>query len=341
MVNVFFATNRNPDNPDSPTEFGREFSAQGLTDLRFGFTDVDPGNPEQAELNVFPENLVSDRTGRHTDNSQSNFGSRALMESLRRKMDSKARDTVVLIHGYNVSFREALADAARVKQQFLGFRDGEAVNIVLFSWPSDGSMLPFVAYSNDRADARASSTAFARGFLKLNDFLGGLSPEDMCKRSIHLIAHSMGNYVLRNALQEILSMHAGRTPRLFDQIFLMAADEDDDAFEHPHKLLPLPQLARRVSVYFNNGDLAMGISDVTKGNPDRLGCDGPRLPSLVPARVSLIDCSEVVGGLVEHSYYKDSQEVVADMRGVLAGITPERMPRRTYIPDSNRYRIDR
>ncbi len=36
MVTVYFATNRNPNHYASPTDFGGEFSRNGLTDLRFG-----------------------------------------------------------------------------------------------------------------------------------------------------------------------------------------------------------------------------------------------------------------------------------------------------------------
>ena len=113
---------------------------------------------------------------------------------------------------------------------------------------------------------------------------------------------------------------------MFDQVFLTAADED--AFEHDHKLKPLPRLAKRVNVYFNNNDRAMAISDVTKGNPDRLGDDGPRVPRGIPGKVILIDATSVVQGLVEHSYFLDTQAVVADMRQVLIGTPSDQILRR-------------
>ncbi len=200
-------------------------------------------------------------------------------------------------------------------------------------------MMPFLAYGNDRQDAAASGPAFARGFLKVAKFLRGATPEEECKQSVHLVAHSMGNYVVRHAVQEIMRHSSGRPPRVFDQVFLMAADEDDDAFEHQHKLALLPRLAKRVNVYFNNEDLAMGIADKTKGHPDRLGADGPRLPRSVPGKVTLIDCTPVVAGIVEHSYYLDSPVVVKDMRDVLIGALPDRMKGRHYVPENNRYRL--
>lgn len=82
---------------------------------------------------------------------------------------------------------------------------------------------------------------------------------------------NLDRYSLTVAPEEIVHQYPGRPPRVFDQVFLMAPDEDDDAFEHEHKLLPLPRLAKRVNAYFNNEDVAMTVSDKTKGNPDRLG----------------------------------------------------------------------
>jgi esterase/lipase superfamily enzyme len=120
---------------------------------------------------------------------------------------------------------------------------------------------------------------------------------------------------------------------------MMAADEDDDTFEHDHKLALLPRLAHRVNVYFNHGDVALEISDKTKGNPDRLGTDGPRLPQQVPAKVSQIDCTPVVTGAIEHSYYIESKRVVEDMLQVLAGKPSDEITGRKYVPESNRYRL--
>ncbi|WP_284223808.1 alpha/beta hydrolase, partial [Brevundimonas denitrificans] len=206
-------------------------------------------------------------------------------------------------------------------------------------WPSDGSMMPFIAYANDRQDAAASGPAFARSFLKLGDYLRGSTPDEACDQKLHLVAHSMGNYVLRHALQEILRQAPGRPPRLFDQIFLMAADEDDDAFEKEHKLKFLPRIAKRVNVYFNNEDRAMAISDKTKGNPDRLGDDGPRIPRSIPGKVTLVDCTDVVSGLVEHSYYLESQRVMMDMKSALLGTPSNLIDGRSYDPETNRYRL--
>ena len=47
----------------------------------------------------------------------------------------------------------------------------------------------------------------------------------------------------------------------------------------------------------------MSISDYTKGNPDRLGHEGAARPAQLHRKCHQVDCSPLVSGLVEHSYY--------------------------------------
>ena len=92
-----------------------------------------------------------------------------------------------------------------------------------------------------------------------------------------------------------------------------------------------------VNVYFNSGDTALVVSDKTKNNPTRLGSQGPCRPLNVPANVTNIDCSEIVSGAVEHSYFVDDARVVADIQQVLAGKAQDRITKRRYVASQNRY----
>ncbi len=339
MPMIYFATNRRPNRKTNPDDFGKDFSEDGLANLRYGFAEVSGDELDQYDIKVAPERLVRDNRVGAVDERRGVLGSKRIMMDIRKEMTEQKRDTVIFIHGYNVTFREALTATARLELNFRSHSGGNGINAVLFSWPSDGSMMPFLAYASDRQDAAASGPAFGRGILKLVNFLQGASPEEECAQCIHLVAHSMGNYVLRHALQTIRGQFAGRLTRVFDQIFMMAADEDDDTFEHAHKLQLLPQMAKRINVYFNAGDVALHVSDKTKGNPDRLGTNGPRLPQQVPAKVTQIDCTPVISGPIEHSYYLDSARVIEDMLQVMAGVPADEISGRRYVPDSNRYRM--
>ena len=101
----------------------------------------------------------------------------------------------------------------------------------------------------------------------------------------------MGNWALRHAVLGFRQLLEGqRLPKVFDNAFLMAADEDDDCFETPEKLGLLPQLARQIHVYHSANDIALDVSDHTKFNRERLGSHGPRTHSGISTRITSVDC---------------------------------------------------
>lgn len=340
-MRIYFATNRNPNDPDKPTDFGKTFSANGLTDLRFGWADVSGKKLDKYTLTVADEKLdVGVAAASVGDLSKQKLGSKAIFEEVQREMQAHKQDCVISIHGFNYTFAEAIQRTAQLK----AFYGDRPMTFFLFTWPSDGSMLPFKAYASDRDDARASGVALGRGLQKLASFLTNSRPEDFCGQRVHLFAHSMGNYALRWALQGIRGSTGSKLRRLLDQIVLFAADEDDDAFELDHKLAGLPDMARRVTVYHHPGDKALVVSDVTKGNPDRLGAGGPRNARLLPDKVSVVNCEPVVGGvddLTTHQYYRLDDTVRRDVLAVLNGTEPQDIKTRQYQPETRSYRLKR
>lgn len=334
-VRVFFATNRNYQPANTRQVFGKTFNPDGVAGLRFGWADfsADPLKPALQDLHVYPDVMGE------TDINKTGGG--MFMNDLRTVMATgKRTDTLVFIHGFNVTFVGALQAAALLAQSLKV--EGRPVNIVVFSWPSDGAAVPLMSYYSDREDARASGPAIARAFLKLRDFIVEMNEKDYCQKSVHLLVHSMGAYVLRHALQALLAKDRDSLTRLFDQILLAAPDEDDDAFETDTKLRLLPRIGRQVTVYFNPRDKGLLVSDKTKANPDRLGSDGPRLVDLLPKKVVPVDCREVAGDanpFIEHSYYIRSEAMAHDISAVLSDTTPEDIPNRTFVERIRAWRM--
>ena len=94
------------------------------------------------------------------------------------------------------------------------------------------------------------------------------------------------------------------------------------------------ELARSVSIYHNRGDAALVVSDYTKGNPERLGGAGTARPRLLHNKVHQIDCTPIVEGLVEHSYYLTGS-INADIRQSIDGVAhSDSSRRRASIGDS-------
>lgn len=369
---LYYATNRRHvgRNRELPRRYSGEFSKDGAENLRFGRVRLKLGRDRVDSLLkrkkglsrgdgealakhvkrkrglalIEPFKEVLNKEQSEVRQTGAVFGSRSMFEELLQGPLAD-RDVLVFVHGFNVGWWDAVASATSLELMLNMNRERKVV-VVLFTWPSDGRSVPYWSYFSDRSDARCSGYAVGRGFLKLRDFLGEQRHRDRgpCTRSIHLLCHSMGSFVLQNALKRTLEFSAGgRPPRLFDQIFLCAPDVADDVFECGQPFHELPRLAENVTVYYNKGDMAMPVSDYTKGNSDRLGWRGPTRTSPLPDRVHSVDCSEVVGGLVEHGYHQ-SGLVNLDIRQSLSGIAHESPLRsRSPVPNGrqNVWRLER
>jgi esterase/lipase superfamily enzyme len=365
---LYYATNRHHLGDDAhPTGYDSKFSDDGYENLRFGYLTLQAdeeqvnkhihekvdglcegnGNnlagyfsdlAKEAFIETYTENLI--KSIADTKQPLENFGSTEFLKDLKSEMLQNS-DTLIFIHGFNVTWESAVGSALALQEMAnaQSLADKKII-VVLFSWPSEGKAIPLYSYLDDRGRAKNSGYAVGRGFLKLRDFFLRLS-EDVktgndvaCGQAIHLLCHSMGNYVLQNAVARIKDfMPTFAMPRLFESIFLCAADVDDTVLEPDQPLGKLNELTRSINVYYNRHDKAMMISDTTKGNPERLGYNGNARPYHVHSKVFQIDCSSVVpGGLLaaEHSYYTLG-DIHRDILKTIAGIAQDSPERRREV----------
>ncbi|MYA59347.1 MAG: alpha/beta hydrolase [Chloroflexi bacterium] len=336
---VYFATNRRLMGSRERVRFGERCHRDGAHFYRVGTATMRKVSDDLDEGYVV---TAIDVKGEGRTNPQAR-GSGKLFQEIRESVSQQGCDVLVYIHGFANDFEGSLVRAAQLHELYqVGPRDDPKHPVVFaFCWPSNGRVTPPWEYFSDRVDAQASGVAMARALLRLSDFLRGHG--EPCNQRLHLVAHSMGNWALRHALQAFESLQArpGPTP-IFDNVFLMAPDEDDDAFEHEHKLKPLLGLARRVHVYHSDDDRALVISDVTKFNPDRLGYSGLRSFSGISSRVIQVDCQDVDDTEflhVNHQYYRRRGEVIRDVREVLIGTRPDSIAGREVVEPGRRYRI--
>lgn len=329
---VYFATNRRHRGRDqwNPRSYGIEHSKTHAENLRFGkvtlsydeeraqsFLDADCGfgtgqgdklatflkrKYSKRKITAFKESLDAMKSDRTQKKSQ--FGSTRTFAELQEFMNNTS-EVLVYVHGFSVDWWSAVASALSL-QLMLNRHHKKQVMVFLFSWPSDGRKIPWWSYLSDRSDADKSGYAFGRGFLKLRDYLveARKANEPLCDGSIHLLCHSMGSYVLQCALERVCLYSAGGKPsQVFDQIFLCAPDISDDVFGIGKPMQRLPEAALNVTIYHNKGDLSMPLSDHTKGNTARLGWGGPSHSGDLGYRTHAVDCSQIVTGFIEHSYY--------------------------------------
>jgi esterase/lipase superfamily enzyme len=203
---------------------------------------------------------------------------------------------LVFVHGYNTSFDDALYRTAQIAHD-LEF-DGLAA---MYSWPSRGT---YVDYSYD-----LNSAARSQGYLIA--FLDRIARETRAKR-IHIIAHSMGNRPLIEALRT-LQQNGNREVRAkIGQVVFAAPDVDRDLFSEITSKLEIG-LGR--TLYASNEDKALILSRQADGVP-RAGDVPPGGPVILKGLDTIDISSASTKALLatNHSNYAERSHILKDIQ---------------------------
>jgi esterase/lipase superfamily enzyme len=302
-VRVFYGTNRARSGETKPALF----YGKGRGDLQYGYLNVTiPQIHKEAELETqsrwseYIFALTGESMRRRyvlldqiTPLAKDDFA-RALRQQVK---ESPSKDLFIFVHGFNNTFEDAARRAAQMVYD-LDF-DGTPI---LYSWPSQGSA---TAYAVDEASVGISGR-------KMADFLETVVAESGAER-IHLLAHSMGNRALIEALQTYLAKRAPEKRRhIFGQIVFTAPDVDRDYFTDA--IDSLRGAAERVTLYASDNDYALRTSQYVHGAP-RAGTAGDviiRLPGL-----DTIDMSAVPADALGHSYFAANSGAIYDIFRIL------------------------
>ncbi|MBL8565475.1 MAG: alpha/beta hydrolase [Hyphomicrobiaceae bacterium] len=227
---------------------------------------------------------------------------RTLAESVRNGADGRPeRHAFVFVHGYSVSFDDAAYRTAQIAYDLAP--DGALFAVpFVYSWPSGGSAAD---YQYDQESARLAVPHLVK-FLRL-------IVDKIDATHVHLIAHSMGNYPLILALDEV--RRSASRPKV-NQIILAAPDIDKKEFE---KLATrVTSFASGVTLYASSTDRALLLSRLGRRNAPRAGdVFAPPGPAVVEG-VDTIDISALSSGIFSwfgwnHSTYADARELINDM----------------------------
>ncbi|MGB5833415.1 MAG: alpha/beta hydrolase [Thiohalocapsa sp.] len=228
---------------------------------------------------------------------------KAFFEKLRDLPNPKA-EIVLYIHGFNNTPEANIFPKTERLQALLDAHGGRnEFHVVPLIWPCDDDSFVAIAddYWDDQKAADQSGTSFARmlGFFDKWRTEEARTAEregrDPCMRRINVLAHSMGNRVLRNALRQWVEELGGRAmPLMFRNIFMAAADVVNETLEDEQEGRYIPQAARNTVVYYAADDLAMPASKVanlrSRTASRRLGMTGPEKLDRVPPNVYAVDC---------------------------------------------------
>jgi esterase/lipase superfamily enzyme len=298
-VRVFYGTNREATRDTRPAHF----YGPGRGDLQYGYVDVTiPEIHRQGELETQSRWSVLTLFAENTDaRKQYVLLQRVLplqvgqfAQTLRAEVGGqRLKEAFVFVHGFNSSFE----DAARRTAQLAYDLDFDGVPI-FYSWPSQAST---TSYMVDEAAVNVSGRRMA-------EFLETVVEQSGAQR-VHLIAHSMGNRALIEALQTYLAKRAPEQRRkLFGQIVFTAPDVDREYFVDA--VDALRTAAERVTLYASDNDIALKTSQKLHGAP-RAGLAGSSIVSL--AGVDTIDMSGIEADLLGHSYFAVNSGAIYDL----------------------------
>lgn len=215
---------------------------------------------------------------------------------------TKRKEVLVIVHGCCVDFESALESAAKLVKDLR--YDGAAV---LFSWPAVGYSM---AYRHDVDKAIASRKDFL-------DLLGLLAGFDEIER-IHIIAHSLGNQILLEALRDVRSLESSnKIAGKLGQLIFASPDVDDQVFQSAAAAI-FP-IGKGATLYASARDKPLQISGLLAWGGQRAGYVGDGGP-LVAKGVDSIDVthadSEWFGS--GHSLFSSALPIVNDLSLLIA-----------------------
>ena len=242
------------------------------------------------------------------------IGSEGLLPELKK---AQWRQILLYIHG----FSNMPEDAFRGAEEFQALCDQKKTNEILvipLIWPCDNDRGVIKDYWDDESSADQSAYAFARlfaAFMKWRNSKEYNPEDDPCLKRINVLAHSMGNRVLRQTLVQCQNKLPKGLPLLFRNVFMASADVLNETL---HKGQPgecICHAARNVVVYYASDDLALRaskVANVVKAEASRrLGHTGPEDMNLTPQNVYAVDCDEVnmeYDPLKGHTYFRSGKK---------------------------------
>lgn len=291
LIQVFYATDRHYG--DFGT-FGAEREKGGA--LRYGACEVtipkkhELGKLEspsflRLEFRADPRKHITLRyTWKYSENT-------FLDEVANSVAKSSLKDAFIFVHGYNVPFEDAARRTAQIAfdLSFIGAP-------IFYSWPSNGSIADYI---KDETNVAWSAPHFQK-------FLG-LIFERIGAARIHVIAHSMGNRLVCEAVKALSYDPANRIK--LNHLVLAAPDIDADTFRE--LALSLENVSGRITLYESSKDKALMASKRLHGNT-RAG-----EPFLIVPGVDAIDASAVDTNFLGHSYFSDSYPLLSDIHSIL------------------------
>ena len=258
---------------------------------------------------------------------------RQIMQTFPRTGANAVGDLVFFVHGFNNKIEDVIATH---RQIVAGLAGQLACTVVSFDWPSAGETF---AYLPDLDVAKRTAIDLVNA---------GVRPliaaqTDDCRVAVHALCHSMGAYVVREALDHADDGLVTGSDWSLNQLVLVAGDVAAAEFvPGDRETESMLAHAYRVTNYFSGYDEVLQISNAKRaGVEPRVGRVG--LPAEAPDKTVNIDCSARYAAVrppnidgaeavvYSHNWYFSDSRFYADLAQTLLGaldrrVVPGRLP---------------
>jgi hypothetical protein len=254
-------------------------------------------------------------------------------------------DIVFFVHGYNTPADEALLRQRLVEKELS--KRGFACIVVGFDWPTKSGELGAALYAIDREMAQDTAACLVKG---------GIVPftifsAEVCPVNVHLMAHSMGGFVVREAFRNV---DKARNSNLSNdwrigQVVLFAADISSGCFELSNSDMDgVFNHCGRLTNYFSGYDKALAVSNAKNIDIDsRVGRVGMPVDTPAHEKAVDVDCGpryainpnpkfNFIDGMPSHSWYLEDSIWYDDLAYTLQGnIDRNLIPTRTRVTEND------
>ncbi|PKD40368.1 hypothetical protein CWO84_10235 [Methylomonas sp. Kb3] len=236
-------------------------------------------------------------------------------------------DILVFIHGYNNSQEIVMQRHRQLKNDLaaIGYKGA----VMSFDWPSADSPLN---YLEDRHDAKITALQLVTDGIRI---LAKEQGPD-CMINIHLLGHSTGAYVIREAFDDADDANLIQASWMVSQIAFIAGDISSASLKQDNATSEaLYRHCVRFTNYSNGSDSVLKLSNGKRlGMAPRVGRMG--LPADIPAKAVNVDCTDYFQlldsddtvkasdqnakiGTFDHSWHIGNQVFTRDLFELLKG----------------------
>ncbi len=308
-IPVYFATDRKQEKDAKTIGFSGESSDDGLT---FGQATVIVDKPEIVPSRTLSNaplpngeqggealHIETTEVSHLTKSKVTVADERFIMDEAQKRLDSARvfpKQVFVFVHGFNVDFENSLCRAAQIAYD-LNF-DGAAF---LFTWPSGNGdwYHPFSYFRTNQENEKTAADHLA-------EFLEKIAASTNATK-IHVIAHSMGNTVLLDALDKL----SGKQSNLrLAEIVMHSPDVGSNRFRQV--MTAIKGIGAGETLYASTKDRALGLSGFISG--EKAGATASVFPG-----VETIDVTAAGSSFLgfNHDIYATNPAIFNDMRLVL------------------------